>query len=118
MKVLIVDDEPLVRRSLEKVFLRHEHQVVTAENGIEGLKKWKEQQPDLVYLDVLMPGLTGLEVLKEMKSPRSSKVILMSAFTGKPEDLLKVEPDLFIQKPFVDIFEVYRQGVALLGNKE
>ena len=118
MKVLIVDDEPLVRRSLEKIFSRHEHQVVTAENGIEGLKKWKEHQPDLVYLDVLMPGLTGLEVLKEMKPPRKAKVILMSAFTGQQQDILKVEHDLFIQKPFADIFKVYNQGLDLLGKKE
>lgn len=118
MKVLIIDDEPLVRRSLEKIFSRNNFEIFSAENGVEGIKRWKECSPDLVYLDVLMPGLNGFEVLKEIPPPRLAKVVLMSAFTGKQPNLFEVQHDLFIQKPFKDIFEVYNQGVALLEARK
>ncbi|MCB0384469.1 MAG: response regulator, partial [Bdellovibrionales bacterium] len=59
MRVLIVDDEPLVRRALKRVAEMRGHEVVEAENGSQGLEKWKQENPQLVFLDVLMPGLSG-----------------------------------------------------------
>ncbi len=124
MKVLIIDDEPLVRRSLERLFLSREHQVEVAENGIEGLKRWKEFQPDLIFLDVLMPGLSGPEVLKNYREDSGksnqtatlAKVILMSAFTGDKQmiDPQGLGADLFLAKPFESVFEVYDQAMELM----
>ena len=116
MRVLIIDDEPLVRRSLERVFQKNSHPVETAANGIDGLKKWKEFKPDLVLLDVLMPGLTGPEVLQRVDRPLSTKVILMSAFTGDSElsRAKDLGADLFLPKPFDDIFEVYRKSILIV----
>ncbi len=124
MKILIIDDEPLVRRSLERVFQSHQHEVQCAENGIEGLKRWLEFHPDLIFLDVLMPGLTGPEVLRnfELESVKKSllskkaKVILMSAFTGDKQmtDPKGLGADLFMAKPFESIFDVYDQAMELM----
>ena len=116
MKVLIVDDEPLVRRSLERVFTKNKHQVETAENGLEGVKKWKLFQPDLVFLDVLMPGLSGPEVLEKMKSESQAKIIMMSAFTGdrKQNETQAMGAHLFLAKPFEDIFKIYDQAVDMM----
>lgn len=118
MKVLVVDDEPLVRRSIERIFQTHQHEVVSAENGSDGLKKWLECKPDLVFLDVLMPGLTGPEVLKAYKAEGSghSKIILMSAFTGDKQmtDPKILGADLFIAKPFDSIFEIYEKAMGLM----
>lgn len=117
MKVLIVDDEALVRRSLSRAFRAKGHDVVEAENGTEGLEKWKQSTPDLVFLDVLMPGLTGPQVLKEIGNARSGKVILMSAFAGEHnmETALQMGAEMFVPKPFEDIFAIVKMAEDLLS---
>ena len=116
MKILIVDDEALVRRSLSRA-LGKKHEVLEAVDGTEGLKLWQSSQPDLVFLDVLMPGLSGPEVLKEMGTKRTGRVILMSAFAGEHnmETALEMGADLFVGKPFEDIFAVVRLAEDLLA---
>lgn len=107
MKILIVDDEPLIRRSLRRAFEAKEHIIIEAEDGIKGLQAWQVSDPDVVVLDVLMPGLTGPQVLKEISSKRRAKVVLISAYTGE-YDLKKakdVGADLFIPKPFTNVFD-------------
>jgi DNA-binding response OmpR family regulator len=119
MKILIIDDEDLIRRSLKRVFEREKFSVQEAENGLDGLKLWRECQPDLVVLDVLMPGLTGPQVLKEIGTEKNAKVILISAYTGE-YDLNKAHEmgaDLFITKPFQGVFEVVQSARELLGQK-
>jgi CheY-like chemotaxis protein len=108
MKILIVDDEPLVRRSLGRALKSHGHEILEAEDGLQGLQTWREQKPDLVFLDVLMPKMTGPQVLAEIGQQRSGKVILISAFSGEHnmETALQMGADLFIPKPFDDIFSI------------
>ncbi|MFN7263057.1 MAG: response regulator [Pseudobdellovibrionaceae bacterium] len=115
-KILIVDDEPLVRRSLKRV-LEPEFEVIEGKDGSEGLDLWKKHAPELVFLDVLMPGLTGLQVLNEMKvlGLLNAKVILISAYSGE-EDTQSSGADLFLQKPFDDIFSVKDQARRLLSR--
>lgn len=116
MRILIVDDEALVRRSLSRALKSKGHEVIEAENGTEGLLLWRSSSPDLVFLDVLMPGLTGPEVLKEMGSANSAKVILISAFSGEHnmQTAQHMGASLFIPKPFEDIFAVVKMAEDLL----
>jgi DNA-binding response OmpR family regulator len=122
MKVLIVDDEPLVRLSLRRALEKSGHQVVEAEDGQHGETEWRALEPDLVYLDVLMPRMSGPDLLKAMtqRAPRAGgKVILMSAFTGE-YDLAKAQSlgaDMFVLKPFDDIFAIVRLGEELVGGR-
>jgi two-component system, response regulator PdtaR len=114
MKILIIDDEPLVRLSLRRALQKSGHTLEEAEDGQTGFEKWTVFQPDLVFLDVLMPRLSGPDLLKKISPSQKgrAKVILMSAFTGE-YDLEKAKSlgaDLFIPKPFEDIFAVTRQG--------
>lgn len=115
MKVLVVDDEMLVRRSLSRVCAVRNHEVQVAEDGEQGLQLWSSFQPDLVFLDILMPKLTGLEVLKRVRKNSSVKVILMSAYTGglQPEEARAAGADLFLPKPFDDIFSVIEKAEEL-----
>lgn len=116
MKVLIIDDETLVRRSLYRVLQSKGHEVMEAVNGTEGLQVWRTWQPDLVFLDVLMPGLTGPEVLKEIQDVGKTKVVLMSAFSGEHnvQTAQQMGADLFVPKPFEDIFAVVDLAEGLL----
>lgn len=119
MKVLIIDDENLIRRSLRRVFEGAQFEVLDAADGSAGLKLWLDERPDLVILDVLMPGLTGPQILNELEKTKQRlnvKVILISAYTGE-YDLNKAQnlgADLFIPKPFQDVFEVVNQAQRLL----
>lgn len=110
MKILIVDDEPLVRRSLSRVFKSRGHEIFEATNGVEGLELWLSARPDLVFLDVLMPGLTGPQVMEKVQEKRemygTPKVVLMSAYSGE-QDLDRVKMlgvEKFVAKPFDDVF--------------
>lgn len=107
MKVLIIDDEPLVRRSLVRALQARGHQCLEASDGLEGLSLWQQDEPDVIFLDVLMPGLNGPQVL-EKKGTFKGKVILMSAYSGEHnlETALQLGASLFLPKPFEDIFEV------------
>lgn len=115
MKVLIIDDEPLVRRSLLRAVRARGHTAREAEDGEEGLRLWNQEEPDLVFLDVLMPGLSGPELLSEKHPRGSARVILMSAYSGEHnmETAQQMGADLFIPKPFEDIFQVIEQGEDL-----
>lgn len=111
MKVLIVDDEPLIRRSLARALKSRGHEVLEAENGELGFATWKEYRPEVMFLDVLMPGLTGPQVLMKMREELpnfETKVVLISAYTGEHniESAQQMGAALFIPKPFVDIFSV------------
>jgi DNA-binding response OmpR family regulator len=117
VKILVVDDEALVRRSLGRALRSKGHEVLEASDGNEGLKTWREFSPDLVFLDVLMPGLSGPQVLKELGEKKSGKVILMSAFAGEhnKETAREMGADLFVGKPFEDIFAVVKLAEELLA---
>ena len=79
MKILIVDDEPLVRKSLGRAFKAKGHEVVEAVDGNEGLSRWLDSNPDVVFLDIQMPGMTGLEILKKLSETKTrTKVILLT----------------------------------------
>lgn len=117
MKVLIIDDEPLVRRSLARALKAKNHEAFEAIDGQDGLAKWSHLQPDLVFLDVLMPGLSGPQVLAEIDSKlkEDTRIILISAFSGEhnPETAQRLGADLFIPKPFDDIFAVVKVAEEL-----
>jgi CheY-like chemotaxis protein len=118
-KILVVDDEPLVRRSLKRVFENSGYQVVEAVDGTQGLKVWRENRPDLVFLDVLMPGLTGPQLLMEIdkEARRGCKVILISAYSGEYnlDSAKSLGADHFIPKPFEDIFGIVKLVSEMLS---
>ncbi len=111
-KVLIIDDEPLVRRSLKRALESQGYTVSEAADGKQGLALWQSEIPDLVFLDILMPGLTGPQVLSELRPEvrEKCKVILISAYSGEYNlDSAKgLGADHFIPKPFEDIFGIVK----------
>jgi two-component system, response regulator PdtaR len=120
MRILIVDDEDLIRSSLRRAFEMRKHEVFVAANGHEGLELWQRHHPEIVILDVLMPNLTGPQVLANIGDIGSTKVILISAYTGEYDVKRATElgAALFIPKPFHNIFEVVDRAENLVKNKE
>lgn len=115
MRVLVIDDEPLVRRSLSRALKAKGHLVLEAADGIEGESVWRQERPDVVFVDVLMPGLTGPQLLKKMEG-HQSRIILMSAYSGEHniETAESAGADLFINKPFEDIFSIVAMAETLI----
>jgi len=69
-KILLVDDDSDIREALTMVLESRGYQVVTAQDGIEGLACLKAEKPDLMILDLLMPNMDGFGVMKELRDPR------------------------------------------------
>jgi two-component system response regulator YesN len=105
MKVLLVDDEPLELMSLHKILSNQENhiQIKTAENGFEAIEILKAEQIDLVFLDIRMPRLNGLEVLKIIREDYADiEVAIVSAF-GEFEyaqEALELGAAFYLLKPF------------------
>jgi len=105
VKVLVADDMPL-NRKLQKTYLREVgYQVVLAEDGIDALRKIREESPDLVLLDVMMPRMDGFQVCRHIKNnllTRSTPVILVTALNEIEAKIKGIEAgaDDFISKPF------------------
>src|ERR1041384_6959480 len=70
-KVLIVDDEPSGREILESILEPEGYQLTLAENGFQAIEKAKEIQPDVILLDVMMPGMDGFEVCRRIRNEES-----------------------------------------------
>lgn len=90
-KVLVVDDEPNVLRSLVQYLTIEEFEVETASNGVEALEKVVSFNPELILLDVMMPGMDGFEVLDKVKAiagHEDTPVIMLTA-KDQSSDVLK-----------------------------
>ncbi len=77
-KILIIDDEAVIRRTLTEILSFEKYQIVSAENGIEGLQKLKEESFDLVLCDIKMPQKDGLEVLQEAQGITDTPFVMIS----------------------------------------
>ena len=101
-KVLVVDDDPAVRKSIDRVLTGKGYAVITAENGEEALHKLNEEKYDLVYTDIRMPGLSGLEVAEQVKArkPWTPVVIITGYGTEAAEARAKAAGvSSFMHKP-------------------
>ena len=80
-KVLIVDDDPVVRKSFDRVLSSKGYAVITAENGEEALRKLNEEKYDVVYTDIRMPGMSGLEVAEQVKARKPwTPVVIITGY--------------------------------------
>lgn len=80
MKILIVDDSALSRRILTKILMMEDNEIIEANNGLSAIEIFSIQKPEVVFLDLNMPDINGMEVLKNFKeiSP-DSKIIVATA---------------------------------------
>ena len=101
-KILVVDDEERSLRLVEAMLAPEGYDVVLAHSGQEGLEKISDTSPDIVLLDIMMPGMDGYEVLRILRQQSNIPVIML---TAKKEvtsacDALNLGADDYIRKPF------------------
>ncbi|GHF54048.1 DNA-binding response OmpR family regulator [Amycolatopsis bartoniae] len=77
--ILLIEDDPLVRRGLQLALSRHGHGVRTAETGEDGLREFRSSTPDLVVLDLMLPGIDGFEVCRRIRTAGEVPVIMLTA---------------------------------------
>ena len=100
-KILIVEDEANIRELLRLYLEREGYTVIEAENGVEGIKQWKSEKPDMLLLDVMMPVMDGWTVCKEIRAESDVPIIMLTA-KGETADRvsgLEMGADDYIVKP-------------------
>ncbi|MBC8257874.1 MAG: response regulator [SAR324 cluster bacterium] len=118
-KILVVEDDPIIIISLEFLMEQNGYQVLTAINGEDALELAKRQLPDLILLDVMLPGGSGYEIchkLRALKKMTKTKIVLLTA-RGRGVDVQKgldAGADTYITKPFstVDLVKTVKDLLA------
>ena len=98
--VLVVDDHPKVLRFIEIDLRLREFKVISTTFGQEALDLVKSAKPDIMLLDIIMPGIDGFEVLKELRTFSDVPVIAFSASPGNYDSAIQLGANDFIAKPF------------------
>ena len=104
-KVLICDDEPYIRESVSYVARAEGHEVLTAEDGEQGLQLARKELPDLIFLDLMMPRLNGFQVCQALKQDSSTSGIHVIILTARGQEIDRVKgkevgADEYLTKPF------------------
>ena len=114
-KILLVDDEESILLLYNEEFVDEGYTVVSAMNGEEALEKFQSDKPDIVILDIQMPGMNGIEVLRQMKMMDATiPVILSSAYHEYKQDLGAWASDEYVVKS-ADIDDLKKAVKRLVG---
>lgn len=92
-KILIIEDEKIISDLLDKKLTKEGYKVTVTTNGIEGLAKMREDQPDIILLDIVMPKMGGFEVMEEMNKDKALKDIpvIVVSNSGEPVEIDRVK---------------------------
>ncbi len=92
-KILIIEDEKIICDLLERKLTREGYSVVITTNGIDGLVKMREDRPDIVLLDIIMPKMGGFEVMEEMNKDETLKdiPIIVVSNSGQPVEIDRIK---------------------------
>ncbi len=103
-KILVVEDDPISLRLIHYTLQHEGYQVLTALNGLEGLKIAREEKPDLIVLDVMLPGIDGFEVCHRLRAEPETAQLPVLMLSAKAQEIdkttgLKVGADDYLAKP-------------------
>lgn len=118
-RVLVVEDDDTLRETLEYNLVNQGYQVLTAVDGYKGLSLARANQPDLLLLDVMLPGLDGFEVCRILRKEMSMPILMLTARTEEVDKIvgLEVGADDYLTKPF-SMRELLARVKALLRRVE
>ena len=117
-KILVVDDSPTELRLVVDAISINGHEIITASNGNDAVNFAVSEMPDIMVLDVVMPGKDGFQVCRELKKREETSSIKIIMVTGKNQKTdeywgIKQGADLYVTKPFKP-FELYKSIERLL----
>ncbi len=100
--ILVVDDEPQIRRVMRATLTSHGYTIIEARDGHEALEKFASERPDLVILDMNMPGIDGLEACREIRASSSVPIIMLTVRSAEKDKVraLDAGADDYVVKPF------------------
>jgi DNA-binding response OmpR family regulator len=103
-KILVIEDDPIALRLIDYTLYKEGYQVLQAKDGLEGISKAKSEEPDLIILDVMLPGIDGFEVCHRLRSESQTAQLPILMLSGKAQEVdkatgLKVGADDYIIKP-------------------
>jgi len=101
-KILVIDDEPSILNLVTSYLKAEGHEYFTASDGPSGLKTARAYQPDLIILDIMLPGMDGIEVLSQLRRESDVYVIMLTAKSEEADKVigLSVGADDYLTKPF------------------
>jgi two-component system sensor histidine kinase/response regulator len=119
-KILVVDDEEDMLKLIESRLIKAKYDVIKASDGIEAIAKAKSKKPDLILLDIMLPGMDGGEVearLKEDEQTKNIPVVFLSALYTKNDEKNKCNysgGNVFVAKPFEPekLLEIIRDQIG------
>jgi DNA-binding response OmpR family regulator len=120
-RILVVEDDPAALRLVSYTLEAEGYEVLTATNGLQGLRKAQNDKPDLVVLDVMLPGIDGFEICHRLRAdPRTAKLLIMM-LSAKAREVdkatgLSVGADDYLPKP-ADPSDIVSHVKALLAKK-
>ena len=119
MKILVVDDEDLLVKGIRFNFQNEGYEVITGSNGLDALRLAKEDHPDLIILDIMMPEMDGLIACTKIREFSNVPIILLTAKTEDMDKLMGFEygADDYLTKPF-NILELKARVRALLRRSQ
>ncbi|GAC1606376.1 MAG: hypothetical protein NVS3B21_36190 [Acidimicrobiales bacterium] len=117
--ILVVDDDPVIQRLLAVNFEMEGYRVVTAGDGVEGLERVVDDRPDLILLDVMMPRMDGIAVVRKLKADPATAAIPVILLSAKAQSTdisggLDAGADDYVTKPF-DPLELLDKVGVLIG---
>ncbi len=104
-KILVIEDDPSTLRLIKYTLQQEGYQVLIAPNGLEGLRTAKREEPDLIILDVLLPGIDGFEICHRLRAEPQTTQLPILMVSGKAREIdkatgLKMGADDYIIKPW------------------
>jgi two-component system, cell cycle response regulator len=119
-KILVIEDDPTSQKFFQLVLAKEGYDVITSPNGLEGLRKVREESLDLIILDVMLPGIDGFEICNRLRTELRKTdlpIIMMSAKaqTSDRDAALKVGANAFLSKP-VDRLVLLKTISGLFGT--
>jgi two-component system nitrogen regulation response regulator NtrX len=122
-KILIIDDEENIRKTIKEIMEDELYSVVTAEDGEQGLKLFRDEEPDVVLLDIQLPKKDGLVVLGEIKAQKTGCEVIMISGHGTIESAvkaIKLGAYHFLQKPLsmIEVRQNVRHAVLLKSQRD